>query len=253
MGPGSLTGLQYGPIMPRLMEVPGYVRFWTASAVSAFGSQVTGLALQILTAVALSASATEVGIVSAARWIPYLLFGLVAGVVVDRCRRKPLMVGTDLARAVLLGAIPVLYTLDQLSIPTLCLFVFAFGVLSLLFEAANQSYVPQLVPKELLNAGYARVQQAGAVAGSTGPLAAGVLIKVVGAPLAVLVDAVTYLVSGLLLASVKAPDPVPERSARRSLGSELREGLAWVYRHRTLSSIALTSHAMLLFLSLIHI
>lgn len=218
---------------------------------SAFGSQVTGLALQILTAVALSASATEVGVVSAARWIPYLLFGLVAGVVVDRCRRKPMMVGTDLARAVLLGAIPVLYALDRLSIPTLCLFVFVFGLLSLLFEAANQSYVPQLVPKELLNAGYARVQQAGAVAGSTGPLAAGVLIKVMGAPLAVLVDAVTYLISGLLLASVKAPDPVPERGARRSVGSELREGLAWVYRHRTLSSIALTSHTMLLFNSIV--
>ncbi|MFI9779401.1 MFS transporter [Streptomyces sp. NPDC051956] len=237
--------------MPRLVEVPGYVRFWTASAVSAFGSQVTGLALQILTAVALSASATEVGIVNAARWVPYLLFGLVAGVVVDRRRRKPMMVTTDLGRAVLLGAIPVLYALDRLTIPTLCLFVFAFGVLSLLFDAANQSYVPQLVPKELLNAGYARVEQAGAVAGSTGPLIGGVLIKIMGAPLAVLVDAVTYLMSALLLASVKAPDPVPDGGARRSLGSELREGVAWVYRHRTLASIALTSHAMLLFNSVV--
>lgn len=134
--------------MPRLVEVPGYVRFLTVSTVSAFGSQVTGLALQILTAVALSASATEAGIVNAARWVPYLLFGLVAGVVVDRWRRKPMMVATDLGRAVLLGAIPVLYALDRLSIPALCLFVFVFGLLSLLFEAANQSYVPQLVPKE---------------------------------------------------------------------------------------------------------
>ncbi|MER6959910.1 MULTISPECIES: MFS transporter [unclassified Streptomyces] len=237
--------------MPRLVEVPGYVRFWTASAVSAFGSQVTGLALQILIAVALSASATEVGIVNAARWVPYLLFGLMAGVVVDRWRRKPMMVATDLGRAVLLGAIPVLYALDRLTIPALCLFVFVFGVLSLLFEAANQSYVPQLVPRELLNAGYARVQQADAVAGSTGPLIAGVLIKIMGAPLAVLVDAVSYLISGLLLASVKAPDRIPDRGARRSLGSELREGVAWVYRHRTLASIALTSHAMLLFNSMV--
>ncbi|KUN84152.1 MFS transporter [Streptomyces griseoruber] len=237
--------------MPRLVEVPGYVRFWTASAVSAFGSQITGLALQILTAVALGASATEVGMVNAARWLPYLLFGLVAGVLVDRCRRKPLMVGTDLGRAVLLGAIPVLYALDRLSVPAVCACVFAVGVLSLLFEAANQSYVPRLVPKDLLNAAYARVEQAGAVAGSTGPLVAGVLIKIMGAPLAVLVDALTYLMSGLFLASVKAPDPVPDRGARRSVGSELREGLAWVYRHRTLASIALTSHAMLLFNSMV--
>lgn len=237
----------YGPIMPRLVDVPGYIRFWTASAVSAFGSQVTGLALQILTAVTLSASATQVGLVNAARWAPYLLFGLVAGVLVDRCRRKPMMVAMDLGRAALLGVIPLLYALHRLSIAALCVCVFAFGVLCLFFDAANQSYVPRLVPKELLNAGYARMGQADAVAGSTGPLIAGVLIKFVGAPLAVLVDAVTYLMSGLLLTSVQAHDPVPDRGARRSLGRELREGVAWVYRHRTLSSIALTSHAMLLF------
>lgn len=233
--------------MPRLVDVPGYIRFWTASAISAFGSQVTGLALQILTAVTLSASATQVGLVNAARWVPYLLFGLVAGVVVDRCRRKPILVATDVGRAVLLGAIPLLYALDRLTIPALCLFVFAFGVLCLLFDAANQSYVPRLVPQEQLNAGYARVEQANAVAGSTGPLIAGVLIKVVGAPLAVLVDALSYLASGLLIASVKAPDPVPDRGTRRSLGREVREGVAWVYRHRTLAPMALTSHAMLLF------
>ncbi|WP_043664182.1 MFS transporter [Streptomyces xylophagus] len=233
--------------MPRLVDVPGYMRFWTASAVSAFGSQITGLALQILTAVTLSASATEVGLVSAARWAPYLLFGLVAGVLVDRCRRRPVMVGMDFGRAALLGAIPLLYALDRLSIAALCACVFAFGVLCLFFDAANHSYVPQLVPKDLLNAGYARVGQADAAAGSTGPLIAGVLIKLVGAPLAVLVDAVSYLVSGLLLTSVKAPDPVPDRGARRGLVRELREGVAWVYRHRTLASIALTSHLMLLF------
>ncbi|MEU9125774.1 MFS transporter [Streptomyces sp. NPDC048506] len=233
--------------MSRLVEVPGYIRFWTASAISAFGSQITGLALQILTAVTLSASATEVGFVNAARWLPYLLFGLVAGVLVDRCRRRPMLVAMDLARAVLLAAIPLLYAVGQLSIATLCAFTFAFGVLSLLFEAANQSYVPRLVPKELLNAGYARTEQASAVAGSAGPLIAGVLIKFVGAPFAVLVDALTYLVSGALIASLRADDPVPDRGTRRSIGSELREGVAWVYRHRTLAPMALTSHAMLLF------
>ncbi|MGW0718729.1 MFS transporter [Streptomyces sp. NPDC002778] len=233
--------------MPRLVDVPGYPLFWTASAVSAFGSQISGLALQILTAVTLSASATEVGLVNAARWLPYLLFGLLAGVLVDRCRRKPMLVSTDLARGLVLAAIPVLHVLDLLGIGTLCLLVFTVGLLSLLFEAANQSYLPQLVPRKLLSAGYARTEQASAVAGSTGPLIAGVLIKYLGAPLAVLLDALTYLVSGLLLMAVKAPDPVPDRRARRGLGSELREGMAWVYRHRTLAPIALTSHAMLFF------
>lgn len=157
------------------------------------------------------------------------------------------MVAMDLGRAVLLGAIPLLYALDRLGIAALCACVFAFGSLCLFFDAANHSYVPQLVPKELLNAGYARVGQADAATGSTGPLLAGVLIKLVGAPLAVLVDAVSYLVSGLLLTSIRAHDPVPDRGARRSLLNGLREGVAWVYRHRTLACIALTSHLMLLF------
>ncbi|MFI1198552.1 MFS transporter [Streptomyces sp. BHT-5-2] len=238
--------------MPRrLVDVPGYLRFWTAGAVSAIGSQFTTLALQILTAITLSASATEVGLVNAARWLPYLLFGLVAGVLVDRCRRKPLLVATDLARAAVLGVIPVLYAVGRLSIAALCACLFVFGVLCLVFEAADQSFVPRLVPKDLLGPAYARLEQAGAVSTSAGPLLASALIKVVGAPLAVLVDALSYLASGLLLISVKAPDPVPDRAERRSLAAELRAGVAWVYRHRTLAPIALTSHAMLLFNTMI--
>ncbi|MFI6014107.1 MFS transporter [Streptomyces sp. NPDC051243] len=237
--------------MPRLVEVPGYVRFWTASAVSAFGSQVTGLTLQILTAVALSASAREVGIVNAARWVPYLLFGLVAGVVVDRCRRKPIMVGTDLARAVLLGAIPLLYALDQLSIPALCLFVFAVRGAVVAVRGGEPVVCAAVGAKGASQRGV-RPSGTGRCGGRLDrPFEPGVLIKIMGAPLAVLVDALTYLISGLLLASVKAPDPVPDRGARRSLANELREGLAWVYRHRTLASIALTSHAMLHFNSMV--
>ncbi|GAV41572.1 putative bacilysin exporter BacE [Streptomyces acidiscabies] len=241
----------YVLIMPRLIDTPGYPRFWTAFAVSAFGSQVTGLALQILVAVTLSASATEVGVVNAVRWLPYLLFGLVAGVLVDRWRRKPVMVGTDLARGVVLALIPVLYGLDLLTITTLCVVVFASGVLSLLFDAASQSFVPRLVPETQLNSAYARTEQASAVAGSAGPLIAGALVRWLGAPLAVLVDAASYVVSGLLLATLKADDPVPEKGERRGLIGELREGIQWVYRHRTLAPIALTSHAMLLFNSMV--
>ncbi|MEU6083306.1 MFS transporter [Streptomyces sp. NPDC047108] len=232
--------------MARLVDLPGYVRLWTAATVSSFGTHVTTLALQILAAVTLHATAFELGLLNAARWLPYLLFGLVAGVVVDRCRRKPVLVATDLGRAVLLAVIPLLDFVDLLGIAALALFVFAFGVLSLLFEAAHQSYLPRLVPRELLTPANARLEQAGSVAQTTGPLIGGALIKAVGAPVAMVADAVSYLVSGLLLASVTAPEP--ERHAvRRNLRAELREGLAWVYRHRTLAPMALTSHARFLF------
>ncbi|MFE2868623.1 MFS transporter [Embleya sp. NPDC059259] len=232
--------------MSRLVDLPGYLRLWTASTVSCFGTYVTILALQILAAVTLHATAFELGVLSAARWLPYLLFGLVAGVLVDRYRRKPILVGTDLGRAALLGMIPLLYLADRLTMTALVVFVFAFGTLSLVFEAANQSYLPRLVPRELLASANARLQQSDSVAQTTGPLLGGILVKAVGAPVAMLVDAASYLASGLLLASITDPEPV-RRAERRDLRAELREGLSWVYRHRTLGPMALTSHGRFLF------
>ena len=236
--------------MSRLVDLSGYVRLWTASTVSSFGTHVTTLALQILAAVTLHATAFELGLLNAARWAPYLMFGLVAGVLVDRYRRKPMLVATDLGRAVVLSVIPLLYVADRLSMETLALSVFAFGVLSLLFEAANQSYLPRLVPRELLTSANARLEQSGSVAQTTGPLLGGLLIKTVGAPVAILFDALSYLFSGLLLASIAAPEPGPT-SERRNLRTELREGLAWVYRHRTLAPMALTSHIRFLFANML--
>src|SRR5581483_9294565 len=87
---------------------PGFLRFWTASTVSGFGTYITSLAIQVLVVVTLHEQAAGVGLVSAARWAPYMLFGLVAGVLVDRSRRRPILVVTDLGRGLLLVAIPVL-------------------------------------------------------------------------------------------------------------------------------------------------
>ena len=234
----------------RLTGLPAYVRLWTASTISAFGSYVSTLALQVLAAVTLRASAFEVGLLNAARWLPYLLFGLVAGVLVDRHPRRPVLVAMDLSRAVLLSAIPLLYVWHRLSLAALIVVVFGFGLMSLLFEAAEQSYLPRLVPRELLTTANARVYQGDSVAQTIGPLLGGTLIKVIGAPLAVLLDAVSYLVSGLLLASITAAEPT-DRPAHRDLRAELREGLSWVYRHRTLAPMALTSHLRFLFSSVL--
>jgi predicted MFS family arabinose efflux permease len=123
-------------------------------------------------------------------------------------------------------------------------------LLSLLFDAANQSFLPRLVPRELLIPAHARLEQSDSVAQTVGPLLAGALIQVVGAPVAMLVDAASYLFSGALLASIS----VTERAQpveRRNLRAELREGLSWVYRHRTLASMAMTSHAWFLFHSML--
>jgi MFS family permease len=220
----------------------GYGRFWAASTVSDFGTYVTALALQVLLVVQLHATATQVGLVNAARWLPYLLFGMVAGVLADRYRRRPILVGTDLGRALVLAMIPVLAWVGVLSIPLLMVLLLGFGVLSVLNEAAHQSFLPRLLPGSLLTQGNARLEQSAAVAQTTGPVLSGGLVSAFGAPFAILIDAVSYLVSSVILMFVRAAEP-REKPADRHLLRELREGLAYVYRHPMLAPYALTSHA----------
>jgi len=235
--------------VPGLLEHRGYVRFWVADAVSTVGSSVTTLAMQVIAVLTLHASGTEVGILSAARWLPYLLLGLLAGVIVDRYRRQPLLVGADLARAVVLGVIPLAAAFDVLSLPLLIGVVLVFGTLSLAYDAAHQSFPPSLVPPELLTPAYARLEQTTAVTQTGGPVFAGALIKLVGAPAAILVDAVSYLLSGLLLATVRprTPEVAEGTDQPRSLRREIREGLRWVYRSSNLGPLAISSHLWFVF------
>lgn len=235
----------------RLRDDRGFRLFWAASTVSDFGSYVTTLAIQVLVVTTLAGSATDVGLVNAARWLPYLLLGIVVGALADRVRRKPLLVGTDLARGVLLCAVPLLAWPDLLSIPLLIALMAAFGLLSLVNDAAHQSFLPRLLPHGPLTRANARLEQSSAVAQASGPAVAGGLVSWVGAPVAVLVDAVSFLVSGVLTARVRLDDPAPPRTGRAPLRTEMWEGLRWVYGHRMLRPLALTTHGWFLFFSVL--
>jgi MFS family permease len=227
----------------RLGDCPGFVTFWTAATVSGFGTYVTTLAIQVLVVVTLHEGAAGVGLVSAARWLPYLLFGLVAGVLVDRSRRRPLLVTTDISRGLLLIGVPLLALTHQLTIVVLMAFMVVFGAMSLVNDAASQSFVPRLVPPRLLTAAHARLDQSDAVAQTSGPALAGGLVSLLTAPGAVLVDAASYLVSGVLLLRVPVVEPASRRVSLRGIRGEAAEGLRWVYRHRTLRPFALGTHA----------
>ncbi|MGY4644912.1 MFS transporter [Cellulomonas sp. URHB0016] len=229
---------------PALRESRGFTRLWTASTVSSFGTYVTILAVQVLVVDVLHGDPLDVGLVNAARWLPYLLFGLLAGVLVDRVRRRPVLVATDLASAAALSAIPLLAAVGSLTVGRLAVLMAAFGLCSLVGDAAFQSFVPRLVPAPLLGPAHARLDQSDAVAQVSGPAIAGGLVVALGAPLAVLVDAVSYLASAVLLFTVKVEEP-PGRSSRRvrDIGPEIREGLRWIYHHPTLRPLAVSTHA----------
>ena len=235
-----------------VFRLPGYFAYWSAYSVSGFGTYVTTLALQVLVLVTLNGTAADVGWLRAAQWLPYLLFGLIVGALVDRRRRKPILVGTDLARAVLLGAIPVLWLLGWLNLLGLIVVVALFGVLSLFSDAASQSFLPRVVPKPSLLAAHARTDQSDAIAQTSGPLVAGGLITLLGAPIAVLVNAASYLFSALAISRIRVVEPKSTKSDQPlNLRREIGEGLRWVYRHRTLAPMAIGSHAWFLFNSMV--
>jgi MFS family permease len=196
--------------------------------------------------ITLKEGAAGVGLVSSARTLPYLLFGLIAGVLVERSGRRPLLIGTDLIRGVLLIAIPVLALTHHLTLVALVAFMVLFGLLSLLNDAATRAFLPRMVPASLLTAANARLDQSSSVAQTSGPALAGALLALVTAPWAVLVDAVSYLISGLLLLRIPVIEPQSSRLSIHGVATEIREGLRWVYHHRTLRPLALSTHGWFL-------
>ncbi|EON23110.1 major facilitator superfamily MFS_1 [Nocardioides sp. CF8] len=232
--------------LPRAEPSGAFRRFFWAEAVSGLGSAITSLALQTLVLVTLHGGAAQVGWLNSARLLPYLLLGVVVGALVDRVRRRPVMVITDVVRAGLLGLIPLAWGFDFISFPLVLVVVALFGTASLVNDAASMSFVPRLVPRDRLQRAHARLDGASAVAQTAGPAVAGVLIRILGAPLSVLVDAFTYLFSALMVASMKdvsePPSAKPAGVGARGLVAEMMDGARWAYGASGLRRLALSTH-----------
>ena len=223
-----------------------FVRLWAGTLVSLFGSQISALAVPLTAVVVLGAGPREMGVLSATRWVPYLLFGLVAGVWVDRVRRRPLMIWADLARAAAVATIPAAALLGVLRIEQLFVVAFCMGALSLVFDAGYQAYLPSLVRREALVEGNAKLELARSAAQIGGPSLAGVLVQLVTAPLALLFDAASYLASAAMLARVRTPEVPSTATERRSVRREVGEGLRWVFGNPLLRPIVLNNVSRML-------
>lgn len=230
------------PSTPPGFPTSDFRRIWWAQSVSTLGSYVTSLALSAIVVLTLDGTAQDVGWLNSARWLPYLLIGLVVGALVDRYRRRPVIVVSDLVRATLLLMIPVAWAADFLSLPFLMVLVACFGTASLINDAAVMSFLPRLVPRSHLQQAHARIDTTDAVAQSAGPALAGLLVKVVGAPLAVLVDAATYLFSALMVLRIRVTEVQAVPAEAPHVMREIREGVRWVYRGSGLRVLAVTTH-----------
>lgn len=223
-----------------LLRKPDFVKFWVGEGVSQFGTQVTVLALPLTAILVLNAGPFQVGVIRFLELIPYLAFALLFGVWVDRLRRRPIMIVANVARLIMIGLVPILASLDQLNLPILMVLTFGVGSFSVLFDVTWMSYVPTLVQdRELLVQANSMLGATSSAAETAGPGIGGALVGVFTAPIAMAVDAASYLVSLISLLLIRLPEPTPSPAqARRSIRAELAEGLRWVFRNRYLRVIA---------------
>jgi MFS family permease len=229
------------PHEPEPVPRSSFARYWTAAAISSFGTAVSAVAMPVLVVQLLGATPLEVGIVNAAQFVPYAVLGLVAGAYTDRWRRRPILVWASVGRAVSLGAIPVLWLTGALQVWMLVVLLLLFGSFSVFGFAATQSFLPRLVPRSRLVVANARLDQTDAAAQTVGPALGGGLVALLGAPIALVVDAVSYLVDAVLNASIRVDEP-RDHGRERNLAREIREGLRWAYGHRVLGPVAASTH-----------
>lgn len=226
---------------PALWRDRTFVALWSASTVSLFGSLITRTALPFAAILVLDAGPLEISVLRSAELIAGLLVGLVAGAWVDRLRRRPLLIWADLGRAVLLGSIPVAFVLGALSLWLLVFVAFAAAVLSTFFDVADNAYLPTIVPREKLIAANSALTATGSVAEFSAFGVGGFLIQLFTAPIAIAIDAVTFVVSAVLLGTIRKPEPAPAPKAdREPVLREIRMGVRIVVRSPVLRALALS-------------
>lgn len=221
-----------------LLRDPVYRRLWLSILISSFGQQVTMLAVPLTAALLLHASPSQMGLLTAMELAPFVLFSLPVGVWLDRVRKLPVYIAGEIAVALVLASIPAAWALGWLSMPYLYGAGFLMGCVFVSSGTAAQIVLTQVVPRERLVEAHAKNALATSGAEVIGPGFAGILIKLVGAPLALLADALLLMFSVSFLRGVRAREtPLP--LVGRDFRADLKEGLRFVWHHPLLPRMAL--------------
>lgn len=225
-----------------------FLRFWSANIISDFGSGITFLALPIIGAVMLEGSAAQMGLLGAAGTLPYLLFGLPVGVFVDSRRKRPLLIIADVGRLILIATLPLAVLLGQITWPHLLLVTFLGGCLTLLADVAEEALLPGLISRNNLVEGYSKLSASNSTIELSGPALAATLIELLTAPIALVIDAASFLLSSILLTTIKLDEPAPQLVAERpSAWPQIRQGLSFIRHHAKLRPMLLNNSSMQLF------
>jgi MFS family permease len=206
-------------------------QLFLGDTISQFGTQLSLLALPVLAIRVLGADEFEMGLLGFCEFLAFLVIGLPAGAWVDRWRKQRVLVTSDLVRALALASLPVGWALDVLTLVQMFAVALVIGVGTVFFDVAYQSYLPDIVEPEHIGEGNAKLQASQSVAMIGGPALAGGLIKLVGAPLTVGLDALSFVWSAFFVRRIRHVDTPPPRDARRPLVAEIREGLSFVLKN----------------------
>jgi MFS family permease len=227
---------------PSLWRHSDFLKLWTGQTISRLGSVVTRTALPLVALLVLGAGPREMAYLVISASLGVLLVGLVAGAWVDRLRRRPILVWTDIIRAVLLFWVPVAYAIGALRIEQLYAVAFIEACLASLFNSAYPAYVPSLIGTDRVVDANSKLATSSSIAEIGGPGLAGTLVQIAGAPFAILVDAFSFVASAVSLALIRSPEPLrPTRETTTRIAQEIIEGLWAVRRHVVVFPLALRS------------
>ncbi len=223
-----------------------FLRLWSGQTVSVFGSMVGGTAMSFTAILFLQATPFQMGILNAMQLVPAVLAGLFAGAWVDRLRHRPLLIGADLGRALVLATIPLAAGLGLLHIGQVYVVALVVSILTIIFNVAYQSYLPRLVGKDDLLEGNSKLAASAAVAEFGGFSIGGWLVQALTAPMAILIDAGSFVVSAFTLGLIRTREPATSSAGRQPVFTEIGEGLRMVWRHPLLraSATAVLAHGL---------
>src|SRR6204780_1438904 len=221
------------PLAPTdLLRDPTYRRLWTSILISSFGGQVTLLAIPLTAAVLMHAAPTQMGLLTAMEILPFALFSLPTGVVLDRIRKLPVYIFGEMSIALGVATVPIAWWLGWLSMPWLYFVAFVIGAVNTTAGSAAQIVLTQIVPRPRLMEAHAKNALASSAAEVSGPGAAGALIKITGAPIALLADALLLLASASILRGIRVRETPSKKNP--PFWPALREGVDFVRGHRLL-------------------
>lgn len=226
-----------------------FLLLWSAQGISAIGSRITRTALPMAAILATGAGAFELGLLAVAQTAPRALVAWFGGGWVDRHRRRPLLIGTDLVRAVALLTIPAAALAGALSLPLLYAVAVVTGVATVLFEIADHVFVTDLVRREQLQDANARREAADAVAEISGPAIGGALVAWLTAPLAIVADAATFVASALLIGRIRGRETVSAPAAAPSFVDDVRTGIRVVRDNPAVRALFVATAIMTLVMS----